>query len=1119
MPDRRRKRTVHLGQYRLTRLQVVNWGAFCGYKSIDVDERGVLLTGLSGSGKSSLLDAHSAVLLPSTDQRFNASADLTARGAKQSTRSIADYVRGAWSENHDENDQAHVQYLRGGKPTWSAVAATYDNGLGSVITAVVVKWFTGTETDGGSLKSLYQLHQGCFSLDVLEEWAARRFDTRWLKATYPPLDDPGSNQGNYVQDLARRVGLGTSKTAISLLGKAKALKNVGDLNLFIRDNMLDKPATYVAAARMVASFTPLNDAFQTAERAHRQERVLRDVPELWKQYRESQTSLNRAQQLLGEPLERYLRGAHLHAVEGELEHIDDRLEKLDETLRIEEEERKKRFNEFKLLDRQWETEAEAIRSLESALSVAEAEDGAAKASYRAYGGIVTRLQREAPTTADAFAQLKADLPRILETAQTAETDLKKSRYDVADALSEARRAYQEKKGELEALQSAPTLIPKREVARRLAIAHGVGVHVVNLPYVAELVDLAPDEERWRPAAEKVLRNYGLRLLVPEHHAATVRRFIDENDMRGIVEYNTVTATSDHQPAPRPGTLASKLIVDETHPYHMWLAAQLAQRFEHVCVETADDLDEHRLAVTVRGTLKLPGNHYRKDDREEVTNPSSYILGVNTIAKREALKAEVDTLHERRRIATEKADEHQNRLRAAENTIAAVHQLDDYPAWAVLDKWETSRRINELQHRIEAIRSENEDLQRLEKERNNAQGRHRAAEQKCAGIRNEIEALTKRMPRLVDLQESLKNHPHTVDDPGDREFLDEVLAATAAPLNPEAFQPVAVAMRRDLTARHDRADGVRKVAQTKLESSIKAFIEQWPDAAPDTSGDVERSGADFVALHDDIARRRLPEAMDRFQRLIADDMVPSISFLQREVEKSSTEIRKRITMVNEGLRRVEFNAGTRLQIAHKAQPSEDARLFRNAVDTLLRHAPAARKDADASRLQFKRVRQLMARFTSDTTDGRQWRDNILDVRNTFSFYGREEKIEDGTTVATFSNTSTNSGGEQEKLVAFCLAAALTYNLAEGTGDGVPLFAPLMLDEAFSKSDETFAAQALGVFHEFGFQLVIAAPIRMSGIIEPFIGQAVLVEKRQLPDGPRSNAASATFGQLAARRDEE
>lgn len=77
---------------------------------------------------------------------------------------------------------------------------------------------------------------------------------------------------------------------------------------------------------------------------------------------------------------------------------------------------------------------------------------------------------------------------------------------------------------------------------------------------------------------------------------------------------------------------------------------------------------------------------------------------------------------------------------------------------------------------------------------------------------------------------------------------------------------------------------------------------------------------------------------------------------------------------------------------------------------------------------------------------------------------------------------------------------------------------MLDEAFSKSDETFASQALAAFDEFGFQLIMAAPIRMVGVMEPFIGQAVPVEKRVTPDGACS-AASATFGQLTARRDAE
>jgi uncharacterized protein YPO0396 len=145
MTEPAKARTIQLGQFRLTRLQVVNWGTFCGYKDLPVDERGVLLTGPSGSGKSSLLDAHSVVLLPTLLQRFNASADLTARGARQATRNAAEYVRGAWSENDDEHGQGQVRYLRGGKPTWSAIGATYDDGLGSVTTGVVIKWFTGTK--------------------------------------------------------------------------------------------------------------------------------------------------------------------------------------------------------------------------------------------------------------------------------------------------------------------------------------------------------------------------------------------------------------------------------------------------------------------------------------------------------------------------------------------------------------------------------------------------------------------------------------------------------------------------------------------------------------------------------------------------------------------------------------------------------------------------------------------------------------------------------------------------------------------------------------------------------------------------------------------------------------
>ena len=259
-------------------------------------------------------------------------------------------------------------------------------------------------------------------------------------------------------------------------------------------------------------------------------------------------------------------------------------------------------------------------------------------------------------------------------------------------------------------------------------------------------------------------------------------------------------------------------------------------------------------------------------------------------------------------------------------------------------------------------------------------------------------------------------------------------------------------------------------------------------------------------------------MNRFQKMITEDMVPSVSILYRKIEETTTDIKSKLKMVNTGLRRMEFNDGTHLQISSDTKQFDSAREFRRIVDDLHKRAPATKTSGKDALAQFTQIRDLMTRFTSDDLELKRWRETVLDVRLAFTFYGREEDL-DGTTVHTYRNTAAGSGGEQEKLVAFCLAAALSYNLADADSDGKPRFAPLMLDEAFSKSDETFASQALAAFDEFGFQLIMAAPIRMSGVLEPFIGQAVLVEKRVRPDGARSNAASATFGELASRRQSE
>ena len=107
-----------------------------------------------------------------------------------------------------------------------------------------------------------------------------------------------------------------------------------------------------------------------------------------------------------------------------------------------------------------------------------------------------------------------------------------------------------------------------------------------------------------------------------------------------------------------------------------------------------------------------------------------------------------------------------------------------------------------------------------------------------------------------------------------------------------------------------------------------------------------------------------------------------------------------------------------------------------------------------------------------------------VRNRFTIDCAEWDVSSDEHIRPYSDAGDNSGGEQEMLMAFCLAGALSLNLASpGSADNRTVFAQLMLDEAFSKSDKQFAQQALQAFREFGFQLVIVATVRTPSASSP------------------------------------
>lgn len=147
--------------------------------------------------------------------------------------------------------------------------------------------------------------------------------------------------------------------------------------------------------------------------------------------------------------------------------------------------------------------------------------------------------------------------------------------------------------------------------------------------------------------------------------------------------------------------------------------------------------------------------------------------------------------------------------------------------------------------------------------------------------------------------------------------------------------------------------------------------------------------------------------------------------------------------------------------------------------------------DRAEQQFAILRGLVARLSAQDPEDRRWREQVLDVRQHVEFIGVEVEADSRRQVEVYRSGAGKSGGQRQKLATTCLAAALRYQL--GGDDGhLPRYAPVVLDEAFDKADNEFTALAMGIFENFGFQMVVATPLKSVMTLEPFIGGACFVD---------------------------
>lgn len=1070
-------------QFRLTRLQVFNWGTFCGYHDIPVSAKGFLFTGKSGTGKSTLLDAMTSVLVPPRLADFNAAArDASSTGRD---RDWVSYIRGAWGEQRDEESGKSVTRYRRPDGTWSALSMTYQNGRGETVQLVQIFTIRGTSTAKADIKKKYLMLTQEIALTSLEPFAESGFSGSTLRAMLP--DAVITNEfSEYCQAFMQRLGIENEK-ALHLLHKTQSAKNLTDLNAFMRDFMLERPDTFEDAEALVSEFTELNSAHEAVVKASKQVEVLTPAYEAEQLRIEVLGRKTKIDEMLSS-LFAYGTQRRARLIDAELKRLAQEESLLQSELDALEVALINARDELRNLENLQRAQGgSSIEAMEDEKRLAEKAKAAASLKLERAKELAQSLSLLPFSTLREFIERQADIKKEAESLHDVAQQLREQRDALVSEQSLRNRNLLNLQAEIAALKKQPSNIPTQLVTLREKLCAETGVAVASLPFAGELMEVKREESEWQGAMERLLSGFGQSLLVPEKHHAVVANYLNANHLGLRLVYHKVgKAKAVDLTTLDDNSVIHKLSFAE-HDLIDWVKSKLIDTLDYQCVNDVPSLNKVDRGLTREGMMKHGGTRHEKNDRFAINDKRHWVLGFDNADKVAMLEAEgricVDECHAGEKLLaqlTKEQAEHKNR--------EMLSQRFSELSWSDLDTSGFEVRIKQLDKAIADIRKNNTSLAEIATKIEKQTAKTKKASSAFDNKESEINKLRNVVKSYTDQRTKLDASALTTSiDAEHMKSLDTRMAA-----NPEALDVTTIgpALREIESTLKEEINALQVQAikcLNVIEKAFSQFLTLWPEEKGNLSDTID-CAPDFFAKLDRLTADALPKFKDRFAKLLREQSQQRLVSLQTSLTSALRDILRKMEPVNESLQQVEFNKGTYLQIETNQKAIESVTQFREDIAAALDNA--WEEDDETAEAHFQALKKLVLKLASQEPDMIRWRNLVLDVRLHVDFSTRESD-KDGNEIETLRSTAGKSGGQRQKLATSCLAAALRYQL--GGRDGhVPSYATVILDEAFDKADSEFTETAMRIFANFGFQMIVATPLKSIMTLEPFIGGAAMID---------------------------
>lgn len=1096
--------------FRLHRLEMLNWGTF-DQRVWHLQPRGEtsLLTGDIGSGKSTVVDALTTLLIAPQKLAYNKAA-----GAEARERTVRSYVFGYYkAERSDAGLGAKPVALRDANSYSVLLGHFFNEAYQQQVTLAQVFWMREQEGQPARLcvvadRQLSITEHFSKFADLSELRKRLRSVTKEVHDTFPP----------YQAAFRKRFGIQNAQ-ALDLFHQTVSMKSVGNLTDFVRQHMLQPFPVEERIARLIAHVDDLTRAHEAVLRAKEQLRRLTPLVDDCEQH-DLLTAKVREDRACRDALEPWFAAQRVELLAAGIADCVARIEALDiEVAGVQEHRRGLNEQRDGLKQDIARNGGDRMERLRLEVAAAEREKAQREKRAEVYERHALIAELPLPVDAQAFARnLRQAAER--QTSVAAElAELRPRSIDDAVRFRDLTGQQRTLAAEVESLRKRKSSIPAELVGLRGRLCQALGLDEESLPFAGELMQVHADERGWEGAIERVLRGFGTSLLVPDEHYAKVAKWVDETHLGMRLVYHRVKEDRLRLSSGGPASLVRKLEFKHGSPLADWVEREVARSFNLVCCETLDEFRREKEALTRNGQIK-GGFRHIKDDRSRVDDRTRYVLGW---ANHEKLAALEKTLRETERqaqvtadamAATQREEQRLETRRAALRAIADHRSFEDID-WrqVVVELQRLEEEIRSLENASDVLRDLERSLREVEQALEASESALRAALEERARVGERRESLSKSLTRMQATADAARPEVRARF-----EHLEALRAehGTCPALTIDNGDAVERELRAWLQQRIDADDQRRDRLGQKIVTAMQDYRNAFPLETREVDANLESAG-EFRKMLATLRNDDLPRFERRFKELLNENTIREVANFQSQLRRERQEITDRLETINQSLRAIDFNPGRFIRLEAAPAVDVEVRDFQQDLKACTEGTLTASSDETYSEAKFLQVKKIIERFRGregSTDIDQKWTRKVTDVRYWFTFSASERWSEDDREHEHYTDSGGKSGGQKEKLAYTVLAASLAYQFGLEWGESTSRsFRFVVIDEAFGRGSDDSATYGLELFKKLNLQLLVVTPLQKIHVIEPYVANVGFVSNL---DGQSSKIRNLTIEEYRAEK---